>query len=157
LDPPDLLGAIASYHRGLAQAREIGDRFEVAQCLLSIVGVTLRLGLDSADAALSEAIAYTYELRYWPTLWTLFGYAAGHLAVTGRRYAAGVLAGYLEANQPHVITLIERSAIAAGVALDGVSGPEAQQGRSDGVDMDRNRIVMYVLSMLSAEGQQPAG
>jgi hypothetical protein len=149
-DPPDLAGALACFQRGVVQAREVGDRFEVVQNLMAIAAVSIKLELDTADASLAEAIAFAHELRYWPTVWTVVGYAAERLAATGRPYAAGVVAGYLEANQPHVVTLIQRSAIAYSARLTDVSGPEAEQGRADGAVMDRNRLVGYAPSMLSA-------
>jgi predicted ATPase/class 3 adenylate cyclase len=149
MDPPDLLGALACFRKGLAQARDAGLRREVVQNLMSIASVSVKLQLTTADAALAEAIACAYELRYWPTVWPVVCYAAGHLGATGRRYAAGTLAGYLGANLPNVVTLIERSAIAAGARFDEVNGPDAQQGMSNGALMDRSQVVSYVLSVLS--------
>jgi predicted ATPase/class 3 adenylate cyclase len=152
--PPDPAGALACHRRGLALAREASARLEEAQNLLAIASINVQLRLETADAALAEGIAYAHDLRFWPTVWVLLRYAASHLVRTGRPYAAGVLAGHLEAHQPLVLGLLDSSAMSPFIiGFTELVGPETDPGRATGAAMDRNELVTFALSALSPEGQ----
>jgi predicted ATPase/class 3 adenylate cyclase len=148
-DPPDHTAALACHRRGLVVAREAGARLELALNLLAVAATSVQLALTDADEALADAITYAHELRAWSMAWTMIGYATTHLARTGRLYAAGVLSGYLTANQPFLVETLEVSAVTAGAALADIRGPEAEQGISVGAATERNELVNYALSVLS--------
>jgi hypothetical protein len=110
-------------------------------------GISVQLGLDNAHQPLVEGITYLHDIRYWPTLWTLVGYAAAHLSRTSRPFPAAVLWGYLQAHQPPIIAPLEKSLTFPGIPISNGSGTE--QASSEGGAMDRSEIVAYAVSVLS--------
>jgi predicted ATPase/class 3 adenylate cyclase len=146
-EPHDLEAALACHRRGLALARQAEVRDPMGLLHVAIGGISVQLGLPTAQQSLAEAIAYQHDLRQWGYLWTLLGYAAAHFSETDRPYEAAVLWGYLSAQEPSAVAVLAKSFTFPG--LPDLNSTEARQGSTDGEAMDRNQIVAYALSVLS--------
>jgi hypothetical protein len=145
-EPRDLEAALTCHRRGLALARQAGVRDPMGLLHIAIAGISVQLGLPTAPQSLAEGIAYVHDLRQLGYVWTLVGYAAAHLSATDHPYEAAVLWGYLNAQEPSFVAVLERSFTFPG--LVDLNSTEARQGSIDGAAMDRNQVVAYALSVL---------
>ena len=106
---------------------------------------------DDAIPALHDAITRLLAGRNWMTLWSVVGAAALYRARMGRAEPAAVLLGHLEANHIQSATFVDERAQTLTTLR---AGPDAQEWLDHGATLERDQLVAYALSQLSAAEQQ---
>ena len=145
-DPPDLVGAMRWYRKGLGHARSFESPGMEATALGWILHGCAALDEREADLLCNQAITSQYELRYWALIWLSLYDTAAHLNRSGRTEPAAVVIGHLEAFQSPML-LMGAATLGEDVAA-ALSGPSVERWKAAGAAMDRNELVRYALRVL---------
>lgn len=120
------------------------------RALGTLVGLAGLVGRDDSDRICHDVLARLYAARTWSDIWSVLEQTFVHWVTAGRTLDAGVLLGYLEANDlHHTLNAAERSPAAKAVRDD----PDGRASLAVGATFNRDQVVAYVLDRLAAAGQ----
>jgi hypothetical protein len=146
-DPRDPERVLAAAHEGVVLAQSVRDLLNECGSLYPLAMAAVALHRPDAGAICRDALARTYDLRFWPFLWLELETVAGYFAAGRSLASAAVLYGHLEAHHPPWGMSAARRARQRG--LDRVCQlADFELLMAHGADMDRDELVAYTLERL---------
>ena len=117
--------------------------FRALAATASVAGMLRR---SDAEQICAEVLRRLHEARSWGDVWYILEITFVLWANAGRTGNAGVLLGFLEAQNLHH-TLIAEARAASALAVRASPGISATI--ADGADLDRDQVVAYALAHLT--------